>query len=313
MKALVLGGAGFIGKNLINELKTKFDDILVVDYFVNSDEEHFKRIFPDVKLVNRDITQGAFLIELVSCFLPTHIFHLAANSDIKLASVDPAIDVRNTFMTTVKILEAIPKDLCPVFFFASSSAVYGDAGIRVAENARLNPISSYGWMKYLSEILLTEKAESGILSKLVIFRFPNVVGKHMTHGVIFDLINKLQLNPTTLNVLGDGTQEKPYISGNSLARLINECSTNSEFTSGTFNISPDDRCKVSEIVEMILAETNLSPKIVYSSSREGWKGDVPEYELDTNEIRKAFPNLLLPSSKFSILEAIRSYCEESIS
>jgi UDP-glucose 4-epimerase len=311
VKALVLGGAGFIGKNLVKELALDCDDILVVDSFVNSDKNHFSQMFAEVELIDEDITKGNFLRNLVSNFNPTHIFHLAANSDIKEASFNPSIDIKNTFLTTVKILESIPPSLRPVFFFASSSAVYGAQKGRICENSELHPISSYGWMKYMSEVLLNEKADSGLISKLIIFRFPNVVGQHMTHGVIFDLINKLGSNPDTLNVLGDGTQEKPYIFGSKLAKLIKDSSVGQGFKSGTYNVSPNDRCTVSEIVEMVLSITELSPKIVYGTTREGWKGDVPEYELDTSKIHAEIPDLSLHSSKSAVMEAIRAYLHES--
>ena len=221
MSTLVLGGAGFIGKNLIRELlKNPNREIVVIDNFLNSAQRKFTSMFPSVKLISVDITSIDYFDEMVLEINPDEIFHLAANSDIRLSSKDPIHDMRNTFLTTSRLVGVLPHLQQPSVFFASSSAVYGPKDGPVAETATPNPISSYGWMKYTSEILLNDYFTQEHMRKLVIFRFPNVVGQFMTHGVIFDLINKLRSNPKVLQVLGDGTQEKPYVLASYLAKNI---------------------------------------------------------------------------------------------
>src|SRR5206468_2788013 len=73
----------------------------------------------------------------------------------------------------------------------------------------LFPISNYGAMKLASEAAISAALEA-YLERVWIFRFPNVVGSRSTHGVIYDFTQKLKKNPRQLEVLGDGSQEKPY-------------------------------------------------------------------------------------------------------
>ena len=122
-------------------------------------------------------------------------------------------------MTTFNLLEMARKYSVRNFYFASSSAVYGDHGNKnIDENTGpLMPISNYGAMKLASEAQCFAAFES-FLDKLRVFRFPNVVGTPATHGVIFDFINKLKKNPTRLDVLGDGTQQKSYLHVNDLVQ-----------------------------------------------------------------------------------------------
>ncbi len=311
MRTLILGGGGFIGKNLVRELSTNSQrEITVIDSFVNSDESYFRKLFPDVKLINADIAMIKDFNDIVLAINPKEIYHLAANSDIRISSIDPIHDVKNTFMTTARLVKVLPSLSNPSVFFASSSAVYGPKDEAVFESATPNPISSYGWMKYTSEVILNDAMELGQIQKLVIFRFPNVVGEFMTHGVIFDLINKLQANPSELEVLGDGTQEKPYVLASNLARMISQSLSNQFFDSGTYNISASDRSKVSEIVETICRVTELSPKINYGTSRNGWKGDVAEYELRTDKIKSTVMSTSFDLSAHAIETAVRFYWQE---
>jgi UDP-glucose 4-epimerase len=311
MSILIIGGAGFVGRNLIQELETQGQsNINVVDVFLNSDANRFKTEFPKVGLYRFNAAEGKSLASVIKNTHPHTIYHLAANSDIKLSSENPDYDIQNTFLTTANLLQSIPTDLKPAIFFASSSAVYGPKSGPISESEVSNPISSYGWMKYASESLLLKAKSEDVISKLVIFRFPNVVGKHMTHGVIFDLINKLKETPSRLKVLGDGTQEKPYVLASRLVHVIVAAMSSSEIEFETYNISAKDRCKVSKIVEIIVKASALTPEIEYGRSRNGWIGDVPEYELQTNKLRETGLANEFESSEEAVEIAVKQFWQE---
>ena len=312
MNTLILGGAGFIGKNLIRELsQDPSRRIVVIDSFINSEESVFRDLFPTVQVINLDVASSYDFTDVLRGVNPGEIFHLAANSDIRLSSVDPMHDLKNTFMTTARLVSVLPSLDNPSVFFASSSAVYGPKDGPVSEDSTPNPISSYGWMKYTSEVLLNDSFEQGVIRKLVIFRFPNVVGQYMTHGVIFDLINKIRLNPRVLDVLGDGSQEKPYVLASDLAKIVSQSVSEKLFASGTYNISTNDRSQVCEIVNEICRISELTPTITYGSSRSGWNGDVAEYQLVTDKINlSVLSPIFVPSAK-AIEAAIKFYWQET--
>ena len=84
-------------------------------------------------------------------------------------------------------------------------------GEHVAEHSTsLEPISYYGGSKLGSEGIISAFSYMNDM-QVLIFRFPNVIGPRLTHGVIFDFVKKLKADPTKLQILGDGTQTKPYI------------------------------------------------------------------------------------------------------
>ena len=138
------------------------------------------------------------------------VWHLAANSDIAAGVADPSIDLRDTFLTTFHTLQIMREFDIPRIVFASTSAIYGShSGLLVEETGPLFPISSYGAMKLASEASISASVES-CLQQAWICRFPNVIGPRATHGIIYDLLRKLAKSPQDLEVLGDGTQQKPF-------------------------------------------------------------------------------------------------------
>ena len=135
------------------------------------------------------------------------IWHLAANSDILKGVNNIDIDLNDTLMTTINITKFMEKYELKNIIFASSSAVYGNMLNKATEITPTRPISNYGGMKLASEAVLSAyQTKHG--GNCIISRFPNVVGTPATHGVIIDLIKKLKKNKTTLNVLGNGQQNK---------------------------------------------------------------------------------------------------------
>ena len=318
MSIIIAGGAGFIGINLIKELIKKKSKLIILDNFSNG-----KKLFLD-KLKNRNeftvIDCNLSIIDevdnainkIINQFeIINEIWHLAANSDIPSGISNPKIDLQNTFMTTFNLLEMARKYSVRNFYFASSSAVYGDHGNKnIDENTGpMMPISNYGAMKLASEAQCFAAFES-FLDKLRIFRFPNVVGTPATHGVIFDFINKLKKNPTRLDVLGDGTQQKSYLHVSDLVQgMIHLSEIKLVNNNPIFNMGPEeDSVKVKWIAEQVVSKFSPNAKIVYGKNKRGWLGDVPRFSYNTKKAKKFGWNPKMNSEqsiKMAIDEIIR--------
>ena len=214
MKVMVAGGAGFIGSHLIDALLAEGNDVVCVDNFFIGTKENIAHLHgnPHFKFYEQDLTDLDRMLEIFRTEQVEYVFHLAANSDIQASAQSPMIEYKNTYSTTFILLECMR--LCGVkkLFFASTSAVYGEQmGAEVSEEAvALRPISYYGGAKLGSEGIISSFAYMNDMSVLV-FRFPNVIGPRLTHGVIFDFVKRLKADPSHLRILGDGRQSKPYI------------------------------------------------------------------------------------------------------
>lgn len=104
----------------------------------------------------------------------------------------PSVDFNDTFMTTYSVLELMRRNNIKNLFFSSTSAIYGDKQMLLTENlGDLKPISYYGGAKYASEGFISSYTFMNDLNT-VVFRFPNVIGPNLTHGVIYDFVKKLQ-------------------------------------------------------------------------------------------------------------------------
>lgn len=293
--SVVAGGAGFIGSNLLRFLSKENRHLVILDDLCRGREEYLnpvRNVYSEnihfMKIDLSDSIQTLKGFEFAQTFGDVdEVWHLAANSDIPAGILDSKIDLRDTFMTTFSLLEAMRKRKVGTMHFASSSAIYGDMGNTPIHEAigPLFPISNYGAMKLASEALISAAAES-FLDRANIFRFPNVVGSPATHGVILDFINKLICTPDRLVVLGDGTQKKSYLHVSDLVdAMIFVSRSPPKQKIDAINVGPSDAgVSVRWIAETVAKRFGTNPKIHYGIGNKGWVGDVPRFEYSIEKI-----------------------------
>ena len=285
---LITGGAGFIGAHLSRTLLADGHKVVVADDFTLGSRENVKDCLdnPNFTLIEMDVTKTDKLVDVMKQNKIERVYHLAANSDIQKSAKCPGIDYDKTFNTTYSVVEAMRQTGCKKLFFASTSAVYGDkAGVNMTENiGGLAPISYYGGAKLASEAFISSYSYMNDY-EVLIFRFPNVIGPGLTHGVIFDFIRKLQRNPNELEILGDGSQCKPYLYVLDLVDAINKYSHRDRNGVEIFNIGVDTATTVKEIADMVCERMGLS-NVTYkfTGGNVGWKGDVPAFQYDLSKI-----------------------------
>ena len=119
-----------------------------------------------------------------------------------------------------------------------------------------------------------------------LFRFANIVGPRGTHGIIIDFINKLRNDPDSLEILGDGKQNKSYIHVYDCVEAILFAMENSTEMVNIFNIGSDDTINSTRIGEIVVEEMGLKDvEFKYTGGSRGWKGDVPKMMLSIDRIR----------------------------
>jgi UDP-glucose 4-epimerase len=290
---LVTGGAGFVAHTLIRRLLERGDAVLAVDNLSRGTLASMERFAGDHRFGFRradcaDYVAFKRAVDDVHAKAPiSDVWHLAANSDVPAGVDDPEIDLRDTFLTTFNVLKLMRECSVPALHFASSSAIYGDLGDRIADEAAgpLEPISNYGAMKLASEAQIRASVESHV-RRANVFRFPNVVGTPATHGVILDFVRKLKATPSRLDVLGNGTQRKPYLHVEELVDAMIFIQTNATERFNVFNIGPKDiGVTVGFIAETVQAKMSSAASICYGESDRGWVGDVPKFRYSTARLR----------------------------
>ena len=288
MNILVAGGAGFIGSHLCDALLSKNNTVIVADKLIMGSKniEHLSQntrfMFYEMELANQDNVDKLFKDNKIDI-----VYHMAANSDIQKSANDTSIDFNDTLLTTRVLLESMRKNNVKNIFFASTSAVYGEMPDIVLneETGGLKPVSYYGGAKLASEALISSYVSMCDMNA-VIFRFPNVIGPRLTHGVVYDFVKKLRNNPKELEILGNGTQCKPYIYVTDLVNAIVKLTEQFEPGVDVFNISVmSEGTSVTHIAEIVVDVLGLSDvEFKYTGGDRGWKGDVPRFKYDISKV-----------------------------
>ena len=284
----VVGGAGFIGSHFVSELLGKGNSVLVVDNFCSGTDKHIAP-FKDNSNFELARTNVEDTEELFSLFhgIDT-VIHLASNPDIAKAVIEPRIYFEQGTALTESVVEASRRAKVKTVLYASGSGVYGDAGETIlVESSPINPISTYGASKLAGEAILGSYSFMfGLRS--ISFRFANVVGGMQTHGVGYDFIRKLQNDPSSLEILGDGSQSKSYVHVTDIVSGVLRAHSRSSSLSNVFNISTDDFLSVNDIAHLAIETSGLKPgsvKFEYTGGDRGWKADVPIVRLSANKLK----------------------------
>jgi UDP-glucose 4-epimerase len=311
----IVGGAGFIGGHLTDRLlaDARTAQVTIYDNMSSGRRWHFEPHLNDPRFAA--VTGDVKKLDALTAAMAGHetVIHLASNPDIAKAQSTPDIDFYEGTLLTQNIVEAMRISGAKTILYASGSGVYGDLGLIEAneDDATARPISTYGASKLAGEALISAYCHMFELRGRA-FRFGNVVGPRQTHGVGFDFIRRLIVQPTKLDVLGDGTQSKSYVHITDVIDAILAAHHNNTQLFDVYNVATGDYITVTEIAELAIDCLGLARdgvEIRYAGGDRGWKGDVPIVRLSTERIR-ALGWRCQRSSRQALADSMRAMIED---
>jgi len=292
-KALVTGGAGFIGSHLVDRLMREGWNVVVIDNLSVGSVKNIKRWLDNTRLkfIRGDLKDAGVVDNAVGEV--ETVFHFAANPEVRVGETDPSVHFRENLACSFNVLEAMRRSRsAKTLVFASTSTVYGETSVLPTPESHgpLIPISTYGASKLGCEGLACSYTGTFGLRALIL-RFANVVGPRSGHGVIVDFVEKLHADPGRLEILGDGTQKKSYLwiddcieAVFGLTRRFLESKERVEI----FNVGSVDQVTVGKIGEIVVKELNLSDvEFVFTGGVDGgrgWRGDVKLMHLSIKKL-----------------------------
>ena len=276
--ALITGGAGLIGSHLARDLLARGATVTVADDLSKGDRD---RVPSDATFVRADLTEPDDVARALTPDVDV-VFHLAAYTDTNYDD-DRTLFEENTEMT-YNLLERMQEVDVSKVAFTSSSTVYGEAPRPTPEDyAPLEPISIYGSSKLADEALLSTYAHSYGVTAWV-FRFSNIVGPHQRGNVIPDFIEKLLADPSSLEILGDGRQEKSYLHVTECVEAMQHVVENADDEFNTYNLGTRTTTSVTAIADIVSEELDVDPTYTYTGGDRGWTGDVPKMRLSIEKL-----------------------------
>jgi UDP-glucose 4-epimerase len=254
MKALVTGGAGFIGSNLVDALLAQGDEVVALDNLTTGRRSNLDSALADgARLVVEDIRDAALVRTLLERERPEVVFHLGAQIDVRVSTAKPVYDAEVNVIGTINMLEAARQTGARRFVFASTGgAIYGETDVLpTPEDAEINSEAPYGHAKYAAEGYCDLWGRLHGLST-VSLRFGNVYGPRQDPlgeaGVVAIFCGKLRDGgqPT---VFGDGRQTRDYIYVEEVVNAALIASAND--ATGPFNVGTGKESSVLELVDVL--------------------------------------------------------------
>ena len=286
MKALVTGGAGFIGSHLVDRLLAEGIEVIGYDNFSTGQQKFLEHALCNTKfeLVKADLLDQPRLGEAMRGV--DFVWHLAANADVRFGTDHPCRDLEQNTIVTSNVLEAMRSNSVRNIAFSSTGSIYGEAEvIPTPENCPM-PVqtSLYGASKLACEGLISAYCE-GFNMRGWIFRFVSILGERYTHGHIFDFYRKLLDDPNSLHILGNGRQRKSYLYIHDCLDAMLQAVQEATATANVLNLGTDEYVEVNNSVDVITEHLGVTPRRTYSGGERGWIGDNPFIFLDCQRMR----------------------------
>ena len=286
MRALVTGGAGFIGSNLVDALVERGDEVTAIDDVSTGKRANLDQAIQNgATLVELDIRDAEAVNAAVEQARPETIFHLAAQIDVRKSVADPANDSRINVEGTVNVLRAAQAQGVRRFVNTSTGgAIYGEGQIIPApEDHPVAPEAPYGLSKFCAEqycLLFTRLHGLSTVS----LRYGNVYGPRQDPlgeaGVVAIFCGKL-LDGERPTIFGDGKQTRDYVY---VADVVDANLKAAETqTSGAVNIGVGREVSVLDIVDVLASHADGAFEAEHAPERPG---EVRRIALDTSRAKQ---------------------------
>ncbi len=215
MRAIVTGGAGFIGSHVVDALVSRGDEVAVIDSLVHGNKEN---VAAGAELQVRDIREP--LDDVFDAVRPEAVYHLAAQADVRVSVERPVDDADINVLGTVRILESARRHGARVVFASTGGAIYGECEVAASEDSPCEPLSPYGTAKLAAEEYI--RSYNRLYgTRHIALRFGNVYGPrqdpHGEAGVVAIFFGAL-LRGEQARIFGDGLQTRDYVYVGDVAR-----------------------------------------------------------------------------------------------
>jgi UDP-glucose 4-epimerase len=279
-KALVTGGAGFIGSHIVEGLLGRGLEVVVVDNLSTGRKE---QVAVDARLLEMDI-RDAGLAKVFAQHRPDVVFHAAAQASVVVSSEDPLVDAESNIMGSLNLLQACREHGIERFIYCSTGgALYGEPErLPCDEQHPIHPTSPYGVSKATVELYLHSFS---ILCGLnyTVLRYGNVYGPRQDpfgEAGVIAIFSQRMLRGEGVTIFGDGLQERDFVYVSDVVEANLQAIGQDE--NGVYNIGTGRGANVNGLFERLTRLTDSPLEPHYEPAR---KGEVYKVYLDVARAR----------------------------
>ena len=262
MRAVVTGGAGFIGSHVADALAARGDEVHVLDNLASGKREN---VSDSVTFHEADIRDPDAAFDEAR---PELVFHLAAQASVSVSVQQPELDADVNVIGTVRVLEAARRHGAKVVFSSTGGAIYGECEDPAPESAERRPISPYGTSKLAGEEYLAAWNRLHGTSHVAL-RYGNVYGPrqdpHGEAGVVAIFLRKVAAGATP-TIFGAGNQERDYVF---VADVVRATLAAASRDRGVFNVGTGRATSVVELVDAMRRASGVDFEVEHGPERLG--------------------------------------------
>jgi UDP-glucose 4-epimerase len=270
VRAIVTGGAGFIGSHLADALAAASSRILILDNFSTGRVDNVQSaLLAGAELVELDISNQEALDRAVGSFRPDVIFHFAAHVDVRDSALVPALDAQSNVIGSINVLAAAAKHRVRRVVNASTGgAIYGsEAIIPTRETEPAKPICPYGLSKLAAETYAQWFRRSRVLD-VVTLRFGNVYGARQdpAHGAVVARFCDQAVRGAEFEIFGSGDATRDYVYVTDAVAASLTAGRREQLNYCVYNVSSGQETSVRQLAHVVAsaagrASENMSIKI----------------------------------------------------